>query len=148
MENQQTETPRDGASDSSVIQLLLEQRRKFVAEINRIDRMLAREGVAVQGLSSQLELAAMTHSGRPRNAINKVDALLHVLKSATRPLSQRELVEGIQNLGFVFASRNPTNTLNPLLYGDKKLAAVKKLSEGFILAEREEEFTRQTSVNG
>jgi hypothetical protein len=65
---------------------------------------------------------------------------MQVLAAATKPLSQRELVVGIQNMGFVFASRNPSNTLNPLLYGEKKLATVKKLPRGFILSSRENEF--------
>ncbi len=129
-------------SGSSVIQILLDQRRKLAAEINRIDRMLAREGVDIRHLQFRVEPTATTQSGRPRNTITKVDALLNVLKSAKRPLSQKELVVGIQNLGYVFASRNPTNTLTPLLYGDKKLSAVKKIAAGFILAEREKEFLR------
>jgi hypothetical protein len=104
--------------------------------------MLKQEGFDAQNIGPEGERAAMTQSGRPRNAVTKVDALLQVLKSATKPLSQRDLVLGIQSLGYVFASRNPSNTLNPLLYGDKKLSVIKKLPTGFILAVRENEFRR------
>lgn len=142
MQEQNPPNMGEAVSGSSVIQILLDQRRKLAAEINRIDRMLAREGVDIRHAQFQVEQTATTQSGRPRNTITKVDALLNVLKSAKRPLSQKELVVGIQNLGYVFASRNPTNTLTPLLYGDKKLSAVKKIAAGFILAEREKEFLR------
>ena len=128
-----------GVAESPVIQMLLDQRHRLMADVNRIDRMLAREGLDVQSLSRG-EGEALTQSGRARNTINKLDALMHVLETATKPLSQKELVIGIQNMGFVFASRNPSNTLNPLLYGEKKLTTVKKIPGGFILATREKEF--------
>lgn len=127
--------------------MLLDQRRTLLAEVNRIDRMLRQEGLDVHNLSPEGDPTAMTRSGRPRNELTKVDALLQVLKSATKPLSQRELVVGIQNLGYVFASKNPANTLNPLLYGDKKLSDVKRLQHGFILANRESEFTKMETVS-
>jgi hypothetical protein len=146
MQEQDTRGVNEAMDDSSVIRILLEQRRKFVAEINRIDRMLAREGIRLENLAFQAEPTAVTLSGRPRNSISKVDALLTLLKTAKKPLSQKDLVVGIQNLGYVFASRNPTNTMTPLLYGDKKLSAVKKLPGGFILADREQEFLSQAST--
>ena len=142
MEKEDTQPRIDTVRDSSVIRMLMDQRQKLLAEVNRIDRMLKQEGFDAQNIGPEGERAAMTQSGRPRNAVTKVDALLQVLKSATKPLSQRDLVLGIQSLGYVFASRNPSNTLNPLLYGDKKLSMIKKLPTGFILAVREDEFSR------
>jgi hypothetical protein len=142
MQKEDTHPGIESLADSSVVRMLLDQRQKLLAEVNRIDRMLRREGLEVQGGSPESGPAAMTQSGRPRNAITKTDALLQVLKSASKPLSHRDLVLGIQNLGYVFASRNPSNTLNPLLYGDKKLSAITKLPAGFVLAERERDFTQ------
>src|SRR5664279_863065 len=103
MEKEDTQPRIDMVRDSSVIRMLMDQRQKLLAEVNRIDRMLKQEGFDAQNIGPQGERAAMTQSGRPRNAVTKVDALLQVLKSATKPLSQRDLVLGIQNLGYVFA---------------------------------------------
>lgn len=147
MKNEDTQPEIGIDSDSSVIRMLLDKRQKLLAEVNRIDRMLKHEGFDASDVTHQSESAVMTQSGRPRNAITKVDALMQVLKSATKPLSQRDLVLGIQNLGYVFSSRNPSNTLNPILFGARKLAAIVKLPEGFVLAERENEFKQNERIH-
>jgi hypothetical protein len=145
MEKEDTQPINAVPTDTFVIRMLLDQRKKLLAEVNQIDRMLKREGIEVDNASLQGGPSAITQSGRPRNMITKVNALLQVLKSASQPLSQRELVLGIQNLGYVFSSQHPSNTLNPLLYGDKKLSSIKKLATGFVLAEREKEFSQSES---
>jgi hypothetical protein len=139
MEKQDTEPPVNGR-ESTVVRMLLEERRRLLSEVGRIDRMLAREGLAVQPIHEEVGGVSATGSGRVRNSITKVDALLQVLRDAKKPLSQKELLLGIQELGYVFSSKNPSNTLNPLLYGDRKLPGVTKLPAGFVLSEREKEF--------
>jgi hypothetical protein len=130
------------AAESSVVRMLLEERRRLLAELNRVDRILASEGVSAHSSSATAEPSTSTKSGRVRNAITKVEALLQVLQKATKPLSQKELLLGIQELGYVFSSRNPSNTLNPLLYGEHKLNTLTKLPNGFVLTAREKEFTQ------
>lgn len=124
---------------SSTVSMLLAERERLLQEISRIDRFLAQEGV-VPPAPPQAKGAQQELGRRPQNTMSKLEAIIKVLEAATKPLSQRELVNGIEHLGYVFASKNPYNTLNPYLYGEKRVPEIKKIAQGFILARREREF--------
>lgn len=134
-----TETPSSDNAGSGVIRLLVAEKEKLLREVERIDRILASEGVDPRKIGAGVD-PRMTAAGRPRNQISKLGALMNVLASARKPLTQRELVLGIQELGYVFSSRRPVNTLNPYLYGKKRLPTILKTPKGFILATRSKEF--------
>lgn len=129
-------------------------------EIARIDRIIKQEGLAVPPVGSEpvpggevsvvtggLSTAAIgPESGGARgtpelvNVETKVQTLMRVLKAATIPLTPTELVKEMTRLGYKFLSRNPTNTLNPYLYGRRKLDTVDKVGRGFVLTSRRKEF--------
>lgn len=54
---------------------------------------------------------------RAKNTIALRDAVLQVTKS--KPLSRQEILEAVQGLGYVFAAKDPLNSLSTLLYTDK-----------------------------
>ena len=74
--------------------------------------------------------------------MTKVEAMEEALKLSDSPLTPRELVAAMNKLGYTFASANPTNTLNPYLYGKKKLEIFQKSGRGFILSSRAREFEK------
>jgi hypothetical protein len=128
---------------SRLVQVLIEERKKLVEEIVRIDRVLAQEGVDVKSISAGID-AQLTPWGRPRNKMTKVEAMEAALKQADHPLTPRELLAAMQKLGYAFASARPLGTLNPYLYGKKKLDVITKCGRGFILTSRESEFEKKT----
>lgn len=54
---------------------------------------------------------------RAKNQMSLRDAVLAVTKS--RPLTRQEVLAGVQKLGYVFAAKDPLNSLSTLLYTDK-----------------------------
>ncbi len=54
---------------------------------------------------------------RAKNQMSLRDAVLAVTKA--RPLTRQEVLAGVQKLGYVFAAKDPLNSLSTLLYTDK-----------------------------
>jgi hypothetical protein len=128
---------------SSVVRVLLDERRRLQREIERIDRILAQEGVLDNQATKGAETKTVPDIAlRHPNLLTKMQALRKVLEVATVPLAPREMVAEIQRLGYSFTSAHPENTLNPYLYGAKKLPFIKRFGRGFILADRETEFQK------
>lgn len=126
--------------------MLLAERARLAGEIARIDRILEQEGVGVPPTSNAgYPVPVAPH---PVNILNKVQAIQKVLEAASIPLTPREIVIEVQKAGYVFESRNPANTLNPYLYGRRKLDFLKKFGRGFILAQREREFEERLGKQG
>ena len=139
---EETPTSEHAANPASrLVQVLIEERKKLVQEITRIDRVLAQEGVDLKSIATGLD-AQLTPWGRPRNKMTKVEAMEEALKLSDSPLTPRELVAAMNKLGYTFASANPTNTLNPYLYGKKKLEIFQKSGRGFILSSLAREFEK------
>jgi len=133
---------------SSVTKLLVAERARLTQEIERIDRILAQEsglqGGELPGSGPQAEQDPAC-SAPTSNLLTKVQALRKVLEVAATPLTPREMVASMQRLGYSFTSTNPANTLNPYLYGAKKLGFLGRFGRGFILASREPEFQQRLS---
>jgi hypothetical protein len=128
---------------SSVVRVLLAERSRLQQEIARIDRILAQEGeIDSQTMEGAEAKTVPDIVVRHPNLLTKMQVLRKVLEVATVPLSPREMVAEIQRQGYSFASAHPENTLNPYLYGAKKLPFLKRFGRGFILADREAEFQR------
>ena len=133
---------------SSVTNLLLAERARLTQEIERIDRILAQEGCLHGGeLPGSGPQAVQAPACPPpsANLLTKVQALRKVLEVAPTPLTPREMVASMQRLGYSFTSTNPANTLNPYLYGAKKLDFLRRFGRGFILSSREPEFQQRLS---
>jgi hypothetical protein len=128
-----------GSEQSRVIQMMLAQRAQLVREIARIDRFLKQEGIPVENISSGTD-NHWTPEGRPRNLMSKRQVLQKVLMEAATPMSPRELVVALRRAGYVFASADPSNTLNPLLYGSKKCEFIAKVGAGFVHKARKAQF--------
>ena len=112
----------------------------MVREISRIDRFLRQEGMDPRIISDGVD-SQWTAAGRPLNRETKMQVLRRVLEKASKPLTPREMVFEMKREGYVFASVNPANTLNPLLYGsERRLPFVDKVKDGFILVTRRAEF--------
>ena len=141
------ETKAPSNPPSPVVKILLAERERLLKEIERIDRFLCQEGF-LSAAAGASETPLPTPSPVPsRNLFSKAQALKRALELATTPLTPREIVGEMKRLGYAFTSKNPANTLNPFLYGPRKLEFVKKVERGFILAKREEEFENLMKSN-
>ena len=139
MNDEPASQPKAAKPTSHVIQVMLEERSKLVQEIGRIDRFLAQEGIDIKRIAAGIDVD-LTPWGRPRNAMTKTQAIDIALEKADHPLTPREIVTTMQRHGYVFASADPANTLNPYLYGQRKLDHIEKLGRGFVLKTRRAEF--------
>jgi hypothetical protein len=52
--------------------------------------------------------------GRRRNGLSLRAAVLQVTRS--RPLTKPEILQGVQKIGYKFATKDPMNSLNAMLY--------------------------------
>jgi hypothetical protein len=117
---------------------LQRKRSELLHAIAEIDHLLKLDGVQPIGHTAGDPVGCPPNYRMQRPT--KKDAILEVLKQAKRPLKVGELLQGIIEAGFEFRSRYPRNTLNPLLYGAKRLDFVVQIQQGFVLRGREEEF--------
>jgi hypothetical protein len=60
-------------------------------------------------------MKATRRAKRPQNTITLRDAVARV--TAKKPLGIADIVERVQGIGYVFASKNPRNSLGAYLYG-------------------------------
>ena len=130
---------------SQVVGILLAERERLLHEIQRIDRFLAQEGCQPDQTNLPMPVPLPVVSS-PRNVFSKVQAMKKALEVATTPLTPRELVLEMNRLGYTFTSTQPTNTLNPFLYGAKKVDFLKKFGRGYILVGREKDFEQVADV--
>jgi hypothetical protein len=54
---------------------------------------------------------------RAQNAMSLKEAVLAATKS--KPLTKADILSAVDKQGYVFTAKDPTNSLNTLLYGDK-----------------------------
>jgi hypothetical protein len=131
---------------SIYIDQLQAKRRELLQAIAEIDHLLRLEGVEQSGPAPVGQVGFTPNVGKGWQT--KKDAIYTVLKEAKKPLKVGELLQGIIEAGFQFRSRYPRNTLNPLIYGAKKLDFVIQTPQGFILRGRESEFEIAGAVRG
>lgn len=127
------------ASESPVVRMLILERQRLLNEIERIDRFLAQEGMTAPKITAEPDAQNDAQKG---NILSKVQTMKKVLETASTPLTPGDLVDGMVRFGYSFSSRNPANTLNPYLYGQKRLPWIKKFGRGFILDSRQSEFEK------
>lgn len=98
----------------ALFQQLQKRRGELQAEIDRIDQAL---GQFSSGSSSPQ--GKQPPRGLPANPLNLRQALTQVLQSG--PKTKQEILNGVKQLGYVFSSQNPMNSLNAFLYVNKKM---------------------------
>jgi len=92
----------------SLFQQLQQERRQHQARVEAIDQVLA------QIRADAPAVATVGRRGRGTNAMRLQDAVAQSL--AQGPQTKDELLAGVQQVGYRFATRNPMNSLQTFLY--------------------------------
>lgn len=93
---------------------LLRQKRRLEAQLAEINRALGAHSAAVGGNGSGAE-----GRKRAKNSMSLKEIVLQVTRS--KPLSRQDLLAAVQKAGYVFAAKDPLNSLSTLLYTDKDI---------------------------
>ncbi len=138
-------TPSRGISHTPLVnafvQNLLTKRRQLLESVSHIDQLLANEGITQDDAAKLCPVNPVVQlPAHARNTNSKADRIRDILAKASKPLSPSEILQRLITEGYVFASRYPRSTLNPLLYGARRLNFIYHTPQGFILRGREREF--------
>ena len=71
-------------------------------------------------------------TGQRGDGTSQKERVLNILLKAGKPLSIPEIIEALQNEGYVFQAKKPVSALTVLLYGNKTL--FKKVKPGTFVA--------------
>lgn len=98
-------------------QQLLEEKRQLEERLRGINEVL---GVAESfpSVESKTDIKPATgarRGRRSRNALSMREAILQALSNG--PLARKEIVSAVQDLGYVFKTNNPLNSIGAILYG-------------------------------
>ena len=92
------------------------ERAKLTARLREVDAALGTI-VTVAATAAKPASAPALKQKRAKNELSLKEAVLQALgKSA---LSKADLLAAVKKLGYQFAAKNPTSSLNALLYGKK-----------------------------
>jgi hypothetical protein len=90
---------------------ILQEKTKIEQRLREINQALGQ----MVGFGADGRVGSRTGGSRNRNAISLRDAVIEVVKSG--PLSKDEILKGVQDLGYKFATNDPMNSLGVILYG-------------------------------
>lgn len=97
------------------------KRTELVAAIAEIEAALGSMGAAAPvKIKARAKPAGAVSSSKPKRAKNELslkDAVIQAMGQST--LSKEEILAAVKKLGYKFSAKNPTNSLNTLLYGKK-----------------------------
>jgi hypothetical protein len=97
-------------------QQLLAEKVQLEARLAELNRVL---GGAETAPASEPQAVAQPKRGRGRgrgsNLMSMREAVLKALSE--RPLARKEIVSAVEDLGYVFKTRNPLNSIGSILYG-------------------------------
>lgn len=103
----------------SIRAALVEERNKLKARIVDIDKLL---GEVITFDDSEVKKPQQPQPGtvaeqpkRFRNSTSLRNAVVKLLSE--RPMTKREILDRLGEIGYQFTARNPMNSLNALLYG-------------------------------
>lgn len=109
--------------ESNSLKTYLKLREQLSNERNELQERL-RQIDAALGVSEARSAPAESFSrkatgrrGRPAGGLSLREAVQQVIKD--RVMTKEEILEGIKNLGYRFATNNPMNSLGVILYGKK-----------------------------
>ena len=104
---------------------LLKRQAAVQAELTQISAALGAFGSAAPAPAAPASRGAAKAAAkrgprkRAENAISLAEAVLTVTKA--KPLSKPEILSAVEKLGYKFAAKSPLNSLNTLLYTNKKI---------------------------
>lgn len=101
---------------------LLKRKAALEAELARINSALGESSPAKAGAKA---VAASTRR-RAQNSVSLKAAVSDALKS--KPLSRPDILKAVEKAGYAFTAKDPLNSLNTLLYTNKKV--FKNLGDG------------------
>ena len=107
---------------------LLKRKAALEAELAKINAAL---GEAAPAKAAAAKAAPARSRKRAQNSVSLKSAVSDVLK--TKPLTRPDILKAVEKAGYTFTAKDPLNSLNTLLYSNKKV--FKNLGDGtFALA--------------
>lgn len=94
------------------LQELRAEKTELEARLDKINQALA--GAPTEARGGRGRGVGRRTGGRRRNGLSLRAAVAQVTKS--RPLSKAEILGAVQKLGYKFATKDPMNSLNAMLY--------------------------------
>ena len=96
---------------------LLKRKAALEAELAKINSAL---GEAAPAKAAAAAKAAPARSRkRAQNSVSLKSAVSDVLK--TKPLTRPDILKAVEKAGYTFTAKDPLNSLNTLLYSNKKV---------------------------
>lgn len=89
-------------------------RQSLLSEKAQLETRLAQINKALGDEAAPATPARTTASGRVQNALSLKDAVRKV--TSAKALTKKEILQAIDKLGYKFAAKDPTNSLNVVLY--------------------------------
>ena len=102
---------------------LLKRKAALEAELAQINAAL---GEAAPAKAAAAKAAPARSRKRAQNSVSLKSAVCEVLKS--KPLTRPEILKAVEKVGYTFTAKDPLNSLNTLLYSNKKV--FKNLGDG------------------
>jgi hypothetical protein len=90
---------------------ILQEKAKIEQRLREINQALGQ----MVGFGADGRMGSRPGGSRNRNAISLRDAVIEVVKAG--PLSKDEILKGVEDIGYKFATNDPMNSLGVILYG-------------------------------
>ncbi|MDB6040324.1 MAG: hypothetical protein JWM99_4165 [Verrucomicrobiales bacterium] len=90
---------------------ILQEKTQIEQRLREINQALGQ----MAGFTADGRVGPRSGGTRNRNAISLRDAVIEVVKSGS--LSKDDILKGVQDLGYKFATNDPMNSLGVILYG-------------------------------
>lgn len=100
----------------SLRESLLKRKATLEAELAKINSAL---GEAAPAKASAAKAAPVRTRKRAQNSVSLKAAVSDVIKS--KPLTRPEILKAVEKAGYTFTAKDPLNSLNTLLYSNKKV---------------------------
>jgi hypothetical protein len=130
---------------------LTEEKSQLESRLNQINQVLGGEGPPEQiapspSVPTESPARPATRRGRKPKAGNQMSMREAVLKALSQgPLARKELVKAVEDVGYVFTTRNPLNSIGSILYA--KNTPVKSKAGKFYLPGSAATVTREQTGN-
>ena len=101
---------------------LTEEKSQLESRLNQLNQVLGSEGLPEQSAPSASVPAEVApqpakRRGRKPKAANQMSLREAVLKALSQgPLARKDLVKAVEDVGYVFTTKNPLNSIGSILY--------------------------------
>jgi hypothetical protein len=97
-------------------QQLTDEKRQLEARLAELNQVLgSASDLPSPSATAQAVTAPRRGRGRGQNALSMREAVLNALSKG--PLARKEIVKAVEDLGYVFQTKNPLNSIGSILYG-------------------------------